>query len=119
MNRLHKNVAACFILAAFLWAGAARADDAPVLTAVELQAICQSKYDTDSGLCAGYITAIADQLASAEGIDGKHSCSFGMARAQQFTNLFLAYAESYPDALYAPARSIVASALTRAFACQG
>lgn len=119
MTASNKNVAACFLLAAFLLTAPASAEEPPVLTAVELQAICQSKYDTDSGLCAGYITAIADQLSSAQGIDGKHSCRFGQARAQQFTNLFLSYAESYPDALYAPARSIVAAAITRAFPCQG
>jgi hypothetical protein len=106
------------LAAFFMTAATAAAAEPPVLTAAELQGICQSKYDTDSGLCAGYITAIADQLASAEGIDGRHSCTFGQARAQQFTDLFLAYAESYPDALHAPARSIAAAAITRAFPCR-
>lgn len=32
------------------------------MTAVELQGLCNSRYDVDAGMCAGYIKAIAEEL---------------------------------------------------------
>lgn len=32
------------------------------MTAVQLQALCASKYDIDFGICAGYVAAVADRL---------------------------------------------------------
>lgn len=32
------------------------------MTAVQLRALCASKYDVDFGICAGYVTAVAERL---------------------------------------------------------
>lgn len=32
------------------------------MTAIELQGLCNSRYDVDAGMCAGYIKAIAEEL---------------------------------------------------------
>ena len=32
------------------------------MTAVQLQGLCNSRYDVDAGMCAGYVMAIAERL---------------------------------------------------------
>lgn len=34
------------------------------MTAIQLQDLCNSQYDVDAGICAGYVTAVAEQLMS-------------------------------------------------------
>lgn len=86
------------------------------LTVAELLGQCASQYNTDYGFCAGYISAVADQMLG-QGIDGMRVCSFGMARSQQFVDLVQNYAAKNPDYGHIPARDFVASALVRAFPC--
>ena len=113
-------VLACFLVCAS--ALPARAQLAPstmpdsVISAKELFGLCTSKYDTDVGFCTGYVTAVSNRMAFSS-IDGYGPCNFAAARSQQFTDLFTAYAQNYPDSLHAPADSIIAAALGRAFPC--
>lgn len=106
------------VLACFLLPASARAEiPDSVVSARELYTLCTSKYDTDAGYCVGYVSAVANRMAFAP-IDGYGPCNFAAARSQQFADLFTAYAQSYPDSLHAPAESIIAAALVRAFPCQ-
>lgn len=113
-------VLACFLLCAIMPPARAQLppSDLPdsVMTAKELHGLCTSKYDTDVGFCTGYVTAVANRMALSS-IDGYGPCNFAAARSQQFTDLFTAYAQSYPDSLHAPADSIIVAALGRAFPC--
>lgn len=117
---MHRYVFAFLVAAVFLAPVPARADfsDAaePVLTAGELLAQCGSRYNTDYGLCAGYVSAVADQLL-AEGVDGQRVCTYGNARSQQFVDLVQSYAAQNPAYAHIPARALVAAALLRAFPC--
>lgn len=106
------------VLACFLLPANARAEiPDSVVSARELYTLCTSKYDTDAGYCVGYVSAVANRMAFTS-IDGYGPCNFAAARSQQFADLFTAYAQSYPDSLHAPAESIIAAALVRAFPCQ-
>lgn len=108
------TVLACLLM----WQPAARAAELPpsVMTARDLYGMCVSKYDTDVGFCTGYVTAVANRMATMS-VNGFGPCNFAAARSQQFTNLFTAFAQGYPDTLGAPADSIIATSLGRAFPC--
>jgi hypothetical protein len=43
---------------------AAQAQMQTPMTAVQLQDMCASRYDVEAGLCAGYVTAVAERLLS-------------------------------------------------------
>lgn len=118
MPRGFLTLLALALCAAGVFAPAAQADfsdpsDPPaLLSAAKLAQFCMSRYDTDYGFCAGYVTAVAEDMA-----EGARACHYGAARSQQFVDLFKAYAQANPDALNVPARQAVASALARAFSC--
>ncbi len=42
----------------------AQAQIKEVMTALQLEALCTSRYDVDAGFCAGYVTAVAERLMS-------------------------------------------------------
>ncbi len=110
---------ACFFMSGLMMSGTPARADLPdsIVTAGELYTQCTSTYDTDAGYCVGYVTAVTNRMAFAA-IDGYGPCTFGAARSQQFANIFIAYAQSFPDSLHAPAESIIAAAIGRAFPCQ-
>lgn len=41
---------------------AAHAQTQGVMTAIRLQQLCDSPYDVDAGMCAGYVMAVAEQI---------------------------------------------------------
>lgn len=101
-----------------VWMGPARAETPDsVISARDLYTMCVSTYDTDAGYCVGYVSAVANRMATGA-VEGYGPCAFGAARSQQFATLFTSYAQNYPDSLHAPAESIIAAALGRAFSCQ-
>lgn len=110
---------ACFLMCMPLTTRAQILADMPqgMISARELYGFCTSRYDTDLGFCNGYVTAVTNRMA-VSAIDGYGPCTFGAARGQQFVDLFTAYGAGYPDSLHAPADSIIAAAIGRAFPCQ-
>lgn len=121
MTRRTQTLFFVVALLACLLSGApsARVAELPdsVISAGDLAALCVSAYDTDAGYCAGYVTAVANRMAfTAVGSYGP--CTFGAARSQQFTDLFVAYMQGHPDTRPAPADSVIALALARAFSCR-
>ena len=51
-----------FLILTVAGALAAPITTTPLYTTAQLRALCDSAYDVDAGLCAGYIMAVADDL---------------------------------------------------------
>lgn len=90
--------------------------EAPAFSAMELYKMCASKYDTDYGYCAGYVSAIANLLTT-ESVAGYRACNFGFVRSQQFVDIFKSYAQTFHNNLGGEANATVAASLARAFPC--
>jgi hypothetical protein len=85
-------------------------------TAMQLGELCNSEYDTDYGLCAGYVTAIADVMLQQD-IYGTSACNHKNVKSEQLIALTKRYLESNPEVAQTPARDVVSLALSRAFPC--
>jgi len=109
------------VLAACLWAAAAVTPAAASvssegLSGNELLGMCNSKYDTDYGFCAGYVSAIANAMLVGP-VSGERACSHGPIRSQQLIDLYRSYAEVFPENLRGAAAKNVAVAIARGFPC--
>lgn len=89
---------------------------APHFSGTELQQMCSSKYDTDYGYCAGYVSAVANLLLT-ESVAGFRACNLEPVKSQQFIDIFQSYAELFQSNLGGEAKEVVAAALARAFPC--
>lgn len=114
----HFITTSLIILSLLSVAPAARAsNDATIqFSGVELYKMCASKYDTDYGYCAGYVSAVANLLLT-ESVSGYRACNLSMIRSQQYVDLFKKYAESFPSSLNDEANTAIAASLSRAFPC--
>jgi hypothetical protein len=83
----------------------------------ELNVLCTSASDIDYGYCAGYITSVANILAS-QSVDGYRACNHANVRSQQLVDTFRTWAEIFPDKLRSSADTAVAQSLARAFPCR-
>lgn len=83
------------------------------MTARELLQFCNSKFNSDYGYCAGYVTGIADEL-----LGGGKACHKVTVKSQQLRDITLRHIEKHPENLDRPARNIVQNALTAAFPCR-
>jgi hypothetical protein len=88
------------------------------LTAGELMRMCSSEHDVDYGYCAGYITAVADQMLAAGTAAGQRACNHEGIRSQQYVDVFRSYAEIFPERMKDEAKSTVAASFARAFPCR-
>lgn len=86
-------------------------------TAAVLEQFCVSRYDTDYGYCAGYITSIADVLMQYE-LYGYSACFSNTIKSQQLIDNVIAYLKNHPEEVPQPAKEVVARALATAFPCQ-
>lgn len=117
--RLHRLVLAlplCLILASFA-PHSARAVNSDGLTGNDLLRLCSSKYDTEYGFCAGYISAIANMMLSGE-VNGERACTHGNVRTQQLIDIYRSYAEIFPENLRGSATKNVAVSIARGFPCR-
>lgn len=117
--RLHRLVLAlplCLILASFA-PQSARAVNSDGLTGNDLLRLCSSKYDTEYGFCAGYISAIANMMLSGE-VNGERACTHGNVRTQQLIDIYRSYAEIFPENLRGSATKNVAVSIARGFPCR-
>ena len=85
-------------------------------TGRDLYLLCSSKYDTDYGYCAGFVTAIAEMMAIQD-INGLRACHIESTRSQQLVDNVRVYLTANPDLHSYSASDIVARALARAFPC--
>ncbi len=109
-------IAATFLLLSILPAQAATHPDDSHFSGTELYKMCASKYDTDYGYCAGFVSAIANSLMT-ESVAGFRACNMGAVRSQQFVDIFKSYAEVFQTNLGSEANAVVAASLSRAFPC--
>ena len=87
-----------------------------LFSGAELATQCTSKSDLDFGFCAGYLTAVADQLT--KGPVGEYrACNLDKVRSQQLIDIYVSYADLFPDMTKEPANIAAAAALARAFPC--
>lgn len=86
------------------------------MTGHELLAMCSSRYDTDYGFCAGYVSGIANAMLAGP-VSGERACSHGPVRSQQLIDLYRSYAEVFPENLRGAAAKNVAVAIARGFPC--
>lgn len=87
------------------------------LTGHDLLAMCNSRYDTDYGFCAGYVSGIANALLAGP-VSGERACSHGPVRSQQLVDMYRSYAEIFPENLRGAAAKNVAVAIARGFPCR-
>jgi hypothetical protein len=96
--------------------GTAYAADTSRLTAHQLNEMCRSESNLDYGYCAGYVTAVADELLYGS-VGEYRACNHAAVRSQQYVDIFKNYVASYPEALGKPADLAAAAAFARAFPC--
>lgn len=99
-----------------LTGSAVQAKESPHFSGNELLGMCGSKYDTDYGFCAGYVSAVAN-LMLAESVAGYRACNLDAIRSQQFVDIFTGYAELFQADMKDEANRVVAAAIARAFPC--
>lgn len=109
-----------FILSVFLFGtlpGSAKASqDSYYMTGVELEEFCNSKYDTEYGYCAGFVTAIADVML-AQNVEGLSSCNHISAKSEQLIENIRHFMEINPETRTQLARVVVARTLAHGFPC--
>ncbi len=88
------------------------------LTAGELMRMCSSEHDVDYGYCAGYITAVADQMLATGTAAGQRACNHAGIRSQQYVDVFRSFAEIFPERMNEEAEPAVAASFARAFPCR-
>ena len=110
------RLSALFVIFLLLVTTPAAANDR--LSAAELMQMCSSTHDVDYGYCAGYITAIADQMLSTGTAGGERACNHAGIRSQQYVDVFRSFAEVFPERLKDQAERTVAASFARAFPCR-
>lgn len=81
-----------------------------------LYQLCTSSSDIDYGMCAGYVTALADLLMS-ESVAGYKACNFETVRTQEIMDIVRNYIAANQGMNSRPARIVAAAALAKAFPC--
>ena len=116
LRRLALALPFCLAFASFA-PQSARAVNSDGLTGNELLRLCSSKYDTEYGFCAGYISAIANTMLS-DAVSGERACTHGTVRPQQLIDIYRSYAEIFPENLRGSATKNVAVSIARGFPCR-
>lgn len=86
------------------------------MTTPQLQALCASKYDIDFGICAGYVTAVAERLMGERDPTRRVCLSAAISPQTLVANVTKAWADQPPTAQDFAADS-VELALRQRFAC--
>lgn len=86
------------------------------MTAADLERLCSSASDLDYGYCAGYVTAVADEMTKGS-LGDFRACGHVAVRSQQYIDIFKAYVAGHPGTRTDDADRAVAAAFARAFPC--
>lgn len=86
------------------------------VSGADLQRMCNSRYDTDYGYCAGYIKAVADIMRE-QRVAGLDACGHDPIRSQQLIDIVNNYLEKHENELHLSARELIARALNAGFSC--
>lgn len=110
-------------LVVFFWPGALPPSDAKdgfsreLMAGQTLMVFCNSKHDTDVGLCNGYIMAVAEAMTTNQPVFGQRACGHEGIKAQQLVDLVRLDLTDRPDLGTQPAGVMVASVLAGQFPC--
>lgn len=87
------------------------------MDAQTLMTFCSGKFDTDFGICSGYISAVAEAMLDGNALYGARACGHDGVKAQQLVDLVrMDFSED--DALRRQsAGEMVAGILARSFPC--
>lgn len=108
------------LLLAFLapWqVGSSDAEERNMMPGKTLMTFCSGKYDTDVGVCSGYIMAVAEAMAQKQGLYGQKACGHDGIKAQQLVDLVKLDIGDHPDLEKQPAGPMVAGIIARSFPC--
>jgi len=86
------------------------------MTTVQLQDLCNSRYDVDAGMCAGYVTAVAERLMIDNNPHQRVCLSPAIAPQILVDNIRNVWAKQPPEAQDLAAQT-VESALRQQFRC--
>ena len=86
------------------------------MTALQLQQMCASHYDVDAGMCAGYVTAVAERLMR-ENDPATHICLSPAISPQTLVDNLRAVWGKQPPESQELASSGVELALRQQFQC--
>ena len=78
---------------------------------------CRSSYDTDIGLCSGYVMAVAETMHGGRAVMGRRACGHEGIKAQQLVDLVRVEAGNNPNLIHQGAGMMVAHILSTAFRC--
>lgn len=82
-----------------------------------LMTFCNGKFDTDFGICSGYITAISEVMLSGHAVQGYRACDHDGIRAQQLVDLIRLDIGENAAMQNQSATRMVAAILADAFPC--
>lgn len=82
-----------------------------------LMTFCSGKYDTDFGICSGYVMAIAEAMMAGETVYGQRSCGHDGIKAQQLVDLVRMDVGEENSITRQGAGPMVANILARSFPC--
>jgi len=107
-------------LLAMAGSGALAETGKPRFSALVLSKFCNSAHGGgyDDGICAGYITGVADAMLAEPGMD-KKLCMPRDVSTARFSTMVTRYLSRRPEERQKPAAGVVRGALLQAFACQG
>ena len=82
-----------------------------------LMTFCGGKTDVDSGVCSGYIIAIAEAMSAGQAVYGQKACGHEGIKAQQLSELVRMDISEHSEVQAMKAGPMVASVMAKSFPC--
>lgn len=82
-----------------------------------LMTFCGGKSDVDSGVCSGYIIAIAEAMSAGQIVYGQKACGLEGIKAQQLSDLVRMDINEHADIQTMKAGPMVAAVMAKSFPC--
>lgn len=82
-----------------------------------LMTFCGGKSDVDSGVCSGYIIAIAEAMSAGQTVYGQKACGLEGIKAQQLSDLVRMDIREHEDVQTMKAGPMVATVMAKSFPC--
>ena len=82
-----------------------------------LMTFCTGKSDVDSGVCSGYIMAVAEAMSGGQAMYGQKACNLDGIKAQQLSDLVRMDLAENPTIQTLKAGPMVAAIMAKSFPC--
>jgi hypothetical protein len=82
-----------------------------------LMTFCTGKTDVDSGVCSGYIMAVAEAMSGGQAMYGQKACNLEGIKAQQLSDLVRMDITENPTIQTMKAGPMVAAVMAKSFPC--